>query len=255
MHISWQAVGKILRGLWVTFGLIALIWLFLSFQAKGVDPRLLQDDEQVTVVNDSETLRFLPTAQPQSVGLLFYPGGMVEPTAYAPLAHALAKRGYATIIVKLPWRTAMFPGQEENLGAHTRALIQENDAVTQWVLGGHSRGAALAVRFAHAATDTLAGLILIGTSHPKEAAWSLANSNLNVLKIYASQDGLASVAEVEANRSFLPATTQWVLIEGGNHAQFGYYGSQLGDNQATLSREEQQAQMLAAIQHFLSTVP
>jgi hypothetical protein len=29
-----------------------------------------------------------------------------------------------------------------------------------------------------------------------------------------------------------------VSIEGGNHAQFGWYGPQEGDNPATISREE-----------------
>jgi hypothetical protein len=38
----------------------------------------------------------------------------------------------------------------------------------------------------------------------------------------------------------------WVPIEGGNHAQFGYYGPQPGDSPATISREEQQAQAVDA---------
>jgi len=41
-------------------------------------------------------------------------------------------------------------------------------------------------------------------------------------------------------------------IAGGNHAQFGYYGTQLGDNSATISREEQQAETAVAILTFLN---
>jgi len=41
------------------------------------------------------------------------------------------------------------------------------------------------------------------------------------------------------------ATTQWVAIDGGDHAQFGWYGPQDGDQPATISREAQQAQVLA----------
>jgi hypothetical protein len=68
-----------------------------------------------------------------------------------------------------------------------------------------------------------------------------------VTKIYASEDGLASVAEVEANAYLLPSDTEWVLIEGGNHAQFGYYGWQFGDSRAQISREKQQALTLSAV--------
>lgn len=254
MRFPFQLVRKVLRLLWVTFGVLALIWLFVSFQAKDVDPLLLSDDKQVAVVIDEQTLRFTPKQQLQPVGFLFYPGGMVEPTAYAPMAHALATQGFTTIIVKLPLRTAALPGQETTVMGRTRALMQADKTMNDWVVGGHSRGGALAVRFAREAADTLAGLILIGTSHPKEAAFDLAGVNLKVLKIYASNDGLASAAEVEANRHFLPADTQWVQIEGGNHAQFGYYGSQLGDNRATISRQAQQAQLVAAVQAFLATV-
>lgn len=62
-----------------------------------------------------------------------------------------------------------------------------------------------------------------------------------------NNDGLASAAEIEANAYLLPADTRWVEIEGGNHAQFGYYGRQLGDNRATISQEQQQRLTLEAI--------
>jgi pimeloyl-ACP methyl ester carboxylesterase len=131
-------------------------------------------------------------------------------------------------------------------------IISANESIQYWVVGGHSRGAAIASRSAYKYGETFDGLILIGTSHPKEAAFDLSNSTLAVTKIYASNDGLASMDEVEANALYLPANTTWVLIEGGNHSQFGYYGSQLGDNTATISREKQQELMVAAILAALS---
>ena len=88
--------------------------------------------------------------------------------------------------------------------------------------------------------------------HPKEAAYSLAGATLPVTKIYATHDGLASPAEVEANAGFLPAESRWVEIEGGNHAQFGYYGTQLGDNRAEIGREQQQDLTVTAIVAALS---
>ena len=73
-------------------------------------------------------------------------------------------------------------------------------------------------------------------------------------KIYATNDGLASTGEVEANAQYLPDDTKWVLIEGGNHSQFGYYGSQLGDNAATISREQQQELTSEAILSALRSI-
>jgi pimeloyl-ACP methyl ester carboxylesterase len=121
-------------------------------------------------------------------------------------------------------------------------------------VGGHSRGAAIASRFAYLYGDQFDGLILIGTSHPKEKAFDLSDTTLAVTKIYASNDGLASVEEVKANAIYLPDDTNWVLIDGGNHAQFGYYGAQLGDNAATISREQQQELTVEAVLAALNSV-
>ena len=52
----------------------------------------------------------------------------------------------------------------------------------------------------------------------------------------------------------LPAATVWVPIEGGNHAQFGWYGPQSDADVATISREEQQAQIIAATLALLEQV-
>ena len=51
-----------------------------------------------------------------------------------------------------------------------------------------------------------------------------------------------------------PETTAWVAIEGGNHAQFGWYGPQRGDNPASISREAQQEQIVRATLALLSSL-
>ena len=59
-------------------------------------------------------------------------------------------------------------------------------------------------------------------------------------------DGLATVEEIRQSAALLPAATEFVAIEGGNHAQFGSYGAQEGDNPAAIPAAEQQAQAAAA---------
>lgn len=96
------------------------------------------------------------------------------------------------------------------------------------------------------------GLILIGTTHPKE--FNLSNLDIDVTKIFATNDGLASEKENIEYAKNLPTHTNWVKIEGGNHSQFGYYSFQIGDNRATISREEQQAIVANSIIQVLQRV-
>jgi hypothetical protein len=42
-----------------------------------------------------------------------------------------------------------------------------------------------------------------------------------------------------------------VIIDGGNHAQFGYYGNQSGDNPSKISPEKQQNQSVDEIVKFI----
>ncbi len=58
-------------------------------------------------------------------------------------------------------------------------------------------------------------------------------------------DGLATIDKIDLSRSLLPADTTWLSIEGGNHAQFGWYGDQSGDNPAKISRTTQQDQIIS----------
>ncbi len=245
---------KVVRIVWPLAGLTMMGWLWLSFQARNLPEGVMDSDTAVTVTETSQTITFQPTANQAATGLLFYPGAMVEPTAYAPLARTMAEAGYLTIIVKLPWGTAPLARHEAQLWQTTQTVMAEATAVQQWVLSGHSRGAAIAARTVYAHEGSFAGLVLIGTSHPKEAAYSLANAQIPVAKIYAMEDGLASPAEVEAFRDYLPEAAEMVEIVGGNHAQFGYYGTQLGDNGATIERKVQQAETAAFLLTFLNNL-
>jgi pimeloyl-ACP methyl ester carboxylesterase len=80
---------------------------------------------------------------------------------------------------------------------------------------------------------------------------SLADRNLAVLSISGTQDGLANPEKIEASRALLPPSTAWLVIEGGNHAQFGSYGVQAGDGTAQIGAAEQQRLIVQATVDFL----
>ena len=85
-------------------------------------------------------------------------------------------------------------------------------------------------------------------------ATSLSDQEIAVASIYGTLDGVALPETVLAARPLLPLETVWVPIEGGNHAQFGWYGFQEGDNQAVISRQEQQAQVVEATLALLQQI-
>ena len=249
-----KKVWKAIRIIWVIAGISFLVWMVYSSQSRGVPKSMLQSDQSITVSETSGEISFIPVKNKRETGFVFYPGAMIDPRSYVPMAYRLAENGYSVYIVKLPFRSALLSGQEEKVMEYTRQIFDTNPFVQRWVVGGHSRGGAIASRFAFNNIDRISGLILIGTSHPKDNTFDLSTSGLVVMKIYATQDGLASVSEIMETRVFLPDDTTWIEVEGGNHAQFGYYGTQLGDNQADISREEQQMITISAILSMLNDV-
>ena len=143
----------------------------------------------------------------------------------------------------MPWRQATM-GYQKPI-----ELNILNDPSKTYILSGHSQGAKMAAQFVYENPDLINKLILIGTTHPRDI--SLSNSKISVLKIYGSNDGIAAEKSILKNRSKLPDNTLLKRIQGANHSQFGYYGYQLGDHAADISREKQQEATLNHIINFI----
>ena len=213
---------------------------------------LLESDEHVRVKTQSSRIVFTPTSDTSGVGLVFFPGALVDPEAYVPFAREVAESGFLVIIQKLPWRLAPFKSHRLQLFKRTRELLKQEQSDRKWVIGGHSKGGALAAEFAANNFTLLSGLLLIGTTHPRER--DLSELTIDTVKLVGSKDGLASPEEVEKFQGLLPQNATIVLIEGGNHAHFAWYGWQLGDGFATISREEQHGKTVEETIRLLSRI-
>lgn len=231
--------------------LLVVVWCFTAYRTTSDAKAAMISDVRVTVAFDeSGVFRFSPppTSKPAPVGLVFFPGGMVSAEAYAPLARAVAAAGYPVILVPLPRRGMFGAAWVPDVLHRALGAMHEDERAVRWVLGGHSVGAALAVRMAvdlnGSGARTVAGVLLMGTTEPRSDA--MAKYPFPITKIVATNDGLAKYAEAEANRAFLPASAHWVRIEGGNHSQFGWYGFQPLDQFAAISRDAQHEQMINA---------
>lgn len=234
---------RLFRLIWVICGLCFTGWLAYSTQSKGVDKSLLVNSASLDVQETADYYLFCPTSPFHKV-LIFFPGALVDPKAYVPLCRKIAEYGCKVYLVKMPWRLA-------SKGYHKPIELNLfEDTTKEYILAGHSQGAKMAGQFVHENPTLVDRLILLASTHPRDI--DLSGIRIPVMKIYGSRDGVADTADIFANKTKLPVTTRYVSIEGANHAQFGYYGPQLGDDEAGISLEVQQNIILANIISFIN---
>lgn len=257
MPFPWGLTWRKIRRIWVGAGIVFMVvffgWLYFGNRATSRAHEALKSDDAVAVTVEDEGIAFHPLGKVEPVGLIFFPGGLVEPAAYAPLARAVAEKGYEVRIVYLPLRGAFGGADGEEMLRLTQSALASATPRDGWVIGGHSKGGALAAKMAHAMPGSIAGLILVGTTHPRD--FSLAQVAFPVTKILGTHDGIATPAAIEKNRSLLPPSAHFVTIEGANHSQFGRYGFNMGDRFASIDADEQQKQTIEAILETLSKIP
>lgn len=238
---GWRIAGivALVVGSLLLLGLAGfVIWASSAAQPMPEALAALQSDNAVTVSQEN-WIEFAPAGGSPTTGLIFYPGGRVDPRAYAPPARALAERGYLVAVTPVLLNLAIFDPDRAS------AVIAAHPEIDRWLIGGHSLGGTTAAMYANRHPDAVDGVVF-WAAYPAGGDSLADRTDLTVTSIYGTLDGLATPAKIEASIPLLPADAQFVTIEGGNHAQFGWYGDQSGDNPATISREDQQAQVVAA---------
>lgn len=176
-------------------------------------------------------------------GIVIYPGALVEPLSYGYIANELSKKGYLVAIPEVNLNLSITENNKAD------EFIRKNNDITEWYVCGHSMGGVSAAYYAEDKQDRVDGVIFLGSYPAKKT--DLSDNNQRVLSIYAEKDGLTSLEEIETSKRNLPENTVFVEIYGGNHAQFGLYGEQKGDNPADISAKEQQDQIIDSIVNFL----
>ena len=213
------------------FAIAVLCIAFLAYtqqyyHAEESARAALKSDESVIVTQ--KEYGWLFDGPSETDALIFYPGGKVEETAYAPLLHRLAEQGMDICLVRMPFRLAVF-------GANKADQVMEQHDYEHWYIGGHSLGGSMAASYAATHSSQLSGVFMLAAYPTKPL-----DENIMALIIYGSEDGVLNMSKLEEAFRYLPDSGEVYMIEGGNHAQFGNYGTQAGDGHAVISSEEQQ---------------
>jgi len=191
---------------------------------------------------------FRPKDSEPRQGFIFYAGSGIDVRSYAPNARDIARNGYLVVLVSMPRDTALLAPDRAG------TVIRDYPGIGSWAIGGHSMGGIAACQFASGNLDDIDAVIL-WASHPSEAN-RLDATGIAALSISASNDGVYPDEVIERSREHLPDDTVWVVIEGGNHFQFGWYldDHKPTDGDAAITREEQTAQIVQATSGFLQTI-
>ncbi len=227
---------KIFKRITVFISLILIVFvigfiIYASDYYKAEEAALDILKNNNSIIYEDNYLVLSPSIKP-STALIFYPGAKVEYLSYLPLLEKIKEESnIMCILVEMPFNMAIFDSKAAD------EIIENYPEIENWYIGGHSMGGAMASSFASNNKDRVKGLILMG-------AYIYGDySPRDTLTIYGSFN--TSVGEK------IEYTENIIVIEGGNHAQFGNYGKQKGDPDATISTKKQQEITVEAVDEFL----
>ena len=218
-----------------------LVWANIVMQGDRDRAIEVWTDTGVEVTSTEHSVVIAPAGVASGTGLVFIPGAKVDPYAYMYKLAGIVERTGATIVITKPTLNLAFFDQRP-----LTTFTADAPGVERWFVGGHSLGGVRACMLSD--DPAVTGLILFGSY----CANDLADSGLDVLSISGSRDGLTTPEKIADARPLLPTDATFVEIEGLNHAGFGDYGTQPGDNSATIPTDQQRDEITDALATVLT---
>lgn len=243
---------------WLIYGLLMIVFSACSYLPEGeLHP------EGVSINETAEYIELLADGvEDTENGILFYPGGLVDPHAYIETLSGLATSNTRLIIVKVNANLAILESTK------AEKIRSEFPSVQNWFTAGHSLGGLAAVATVKKHPDNYKGIILLA-AYPNKAN-DISEWKGRVLSLYGTKDKVATIEDIEKNMEFLPPgenitelwlisyemltsnTTYYMLIEGANHSQFGAYGHQEGDGESDITAQEQKEYITYFVNTFIT---
>lgn len=194
----------------------------------------INGSENVSVTHASNGL-FID-GKGNDTALIFYPGAKVEYSAYLPLMNQIAAQGVDVYLVQMPFNLAFF-------GQNSADDIIKNSNYSHYIMSGHSLGGVAASGYA--SKHDVDGLVLL-------AAYPSEEIDKPTLSIYGSEDKVLNLKKYNDAKPLIKANFTEHIINGGNHAQFGNYGLQKGDGNASINSTLQQNETASEIINFIN---
>jgi pimeloyl-ACP methyl ester carboxylesterase len=245
---GWRRIGSVALAVGAV-GWLVVAWWSRPFSAKEPALTAMESDSAVTVSESLTRIVMTPTVPASDTAVFYQPGAKVEARAYAAVLRPLAEAGHQVVIVKQPMGIAFL-----SLGAFDR-VRSEFDEFPSWVLGGHSLGGTVASMQADDnggdGPGSARGLLLHASYPASDISQSL---QAEVTSVFGTNDGLATPEDIASSRADLPASSQFVPIEGAVHSFFGDYGPQPGDGEPTINHDEARTLISNASLEFVTAV-
>lgn len=231
----------------IIISLISIVAILLIIMATYVHFSTYQPSQsaqQAALTSTQTKNATVFKAKHNKMTVIFYTGALVAPNSYSIWAKQVAQAGYTVKIVHFPLNMAFF-----NQNAADSLVSKKQN----YVVGGHSLGGAMATRYGHQNHNShLRGIFLLGAYADEKGR--LDKTNLDVLSVNASKDKVLNWQKYNANKKYLPPSTKYHTIVGGNHAGFGSYGKQKGDGIATISNDTQQKEVATLLINWLNKI-
>jgi hypothetical protein len=236
-------IALILAFLLVVGAIFFVVWALDTSQPESKAYTEAISNPAITIDSHDGFITLRPAGKTPKVGLLFYPGARIEPSAYVAKLAAMAEAANIQIAIGRPSLNLAF--FSINQADDMRTALP---GVTHWFVGGHSLGGSMACVYSSSHRDMLEGVVLFGTY----CGTDISNSSLRVLSINGERDGVFPPAIISERRYELPLNVRIVLVPGMNHAQIGNYGLQSGDNEPTISDAEAREALVDAVKAFFA---
>lgn len=234
-----KIIFRILLILVCIFGTIVI---GLAIYSSGSYVHLTEMDDAIDSLNldlveyieDGNSIRYI--VDDPRMNLIFIPGGLVEPSSYKYLASMIALEGYNVTIVKCIFNLAILT---------PKSSLKYISSDLDNVLIGHSLGGVVA-SMASSGNENISKVILLGSYPIKDL------TDKETFLITAEHDEGMDQEKFNDSFKFLGDYNQVFNIDGGNHAQFGWYGPQKGDGTAEITTIDQQNLVVSEILWFLN---
>lgn len=211
----------------------SMVYLSLDQYKESDEAKQLVEDN-IDKISETKDYYFFDS-EGNDRALIMYTGAKVEPLAYAPMCIGLNEVGIDCFILKEPFNFSL-------ININKADVILKNYDYQEYYLAGHSLGGVCASMHICNHPDEFRGLVLLASYSTKELP-----SDLKVLCINGTNDEVIQKEKFDESIVNYPTNFTNVVIEGGNHGQFGSYGKQKKDGEASISADEQKDKVVEEI--------